>query len=405
MPIAATKRTKPKTKTVLVATIAFAMVSCATSQAERKRDHHDGQRAYAQNQHHNPGVTVTTTAATAVEIETRTLDELYAAAVKEGGNLVLWAGGDKPDQQDYIISKFRKAFPEMKVSVTVDLSKYFDARFDNALENGGERWAVPDVIQLQTLHDFDYWTERGELMAYKPKDWDKVYPGYKDPHGHWTGLYGVSFSNLINVDLIEEGKAPRDALDYLNPDFKGKVILTYPHDDDAVLYQFWHLKQKYGWDYLEKLVASNPVWVRGTSMPYVAISSGWYGASFTTSWALVPFPNSPARFLLPEKDFFLSWIQSSAIPKRANNKASAKLYMSWMLSKDFQSQWLQWPVRVDVTAPGSYQSIQHHNTDPVDFHKWMQNRPRAERFRGQMEQLIGPIQGISPLEMDYTVKP
>jgi hypothetical protein len=46
--------------------------------------------------------------------------------------------------------------------------------------------------------------------------------------------------------------------------------------------------------------------------------------------------------------------------------------------------------------------VQRHNTDPVDFHKFMQNRAMVERFRGQMEQLIGPAAGVSPLEMDYS---
>ncbi|WP_282606295.1 ABC transporter substrate-binding protein [Pelagibius sp. Alg239-R121] len=342
------------------------------------------------------------TAAPAVEIESRTLDQLYTAAKEEGGNLVLWAGGDKPDQSDFILDMFKEDFPDINVIHRVDLSKYHAPRFDNALENGGE---VPDVIQLQTLYDFDYWTRRGELLAYKPKDWDKVYPAYRDPNGHWTGLFGVSFSNLINTDLIGEDKAPRDAMDYLDPALKGKVILTYPHDDDAVLYQFWHLKQKYGWDYLEKLVANEPVWVRGTSMPYVAIGSGWYPASFTTSWSLVPFQDSPVKFLLPKKDFFLTWIQTAAIPAKAKNKATAKLYTSWMLSKRFQSKWLQWPVRTDVEAPGGFKAVQHHNTSPEDFHRFMLDRATQERFRFQMEQLVGPIEGVSPLDMDYGLKP
>ncbi len=347
---------------------------------------------------------VISTAASAVEIETRTLDELYAAAIEEGGNLLLAPGGDKPDQSDFILDMFKAAFPEINVTHKVDLSKFHAPRIDNALEKEGDE-DVPDVIQFQTLHDYDYYAERGLLMAYKPRDWDKVYPDYKDPHGRWTGLFGVSFSNLINTDVIDEDKAPRDAMDYLDPALKGEVILTYPHDDDAVLYQFWNLKQKYGWDYLEKLVATEPVWVRGTSMPYVAVGSGWYGASFTTSWALVPFPDSPARFLLPEEDYFLTWFQTAAIPKKAKNKAAAKLYMSWMLSKDFQSRWLQWPVRMDVEAPGGYKSVHHHNTSPADFHRFMLKREMLERFRFQMEQLIGPLEGVSPLDMDYSVKP
>lgn len=75
-----------------------------------------------------------------------------------------------------------------------------------------------------------------------------------------------------------------------------------------------------------------------------------------------------------------------------------------MLSKDFQTQWLQWPVRVDVEAPGGYKSVQDHNTSPADFHRFLLDRVTQERFRFRMEQLVGPLKGVSPLEMDYSVK-
>ncbi|MEO0901765.1 MAG: hypothetical protein AAFY00_06960, partial [Bacteroidota bacterium] len=47
-----------------------------------------------------------------VEIETKPLDELYKDALEEGGEFVLRAGGDKPDQIDYYLDKFKKRFPK-----------------------------------------------------------------------------------------------------------------------------------------------------------------------------------------------------------------------------------------------------------------------------------------------------
>lgn len=347
---------------------------------------------------------IVSTLSVASDIETRSLDELYAAALKEGGNLVIRAGGDKPDQIDYYLDMFKKRFPKINVTHSVDVSINHAPRYDNALAAGGEK-NIPDVIQFQTLHDFHYYVENDLLEVYKPKNWDKVFPDHKDPHGRWTGLYGVTFSNYINTDMIPEDKAPRDAIDYLNPELEGKVILTYPHDDDAVLYQFWNLKEKYGWEYLEKLVATNPTWVRGTAWPYVAINNGWYAASFTTFWAFEPFPNSNTRFMLPEEDYFLTWFQTAAIPKQAKNKAAAKLYLNWMLSEEFQAKWLQFPVRKDIEAPGGYKSVLNHNTSPGDFHRWMLKRDIVERFRMQMLQLIGPVHGPTPVDIDYSVKP
>ncbi|WP_209000589.1 ABC transporter substrate-binding protein [Labrenzia sp. DG1229] len=192
-----------------------------------------------------------TGSALATEIETKSLDELYAEAIAEGGDLVIRAGGDKEDQADYYLDMFRKRFPDIQLTHSVDLSFYHASRYDNA-RNDEDTSEVPDIIQLQTLHDYDYYAERGLLEAYKPRNWEKVYPDYKDPHGNWIGLFGVAFTNVFNSKLIDEVDAPRDALDYLDPALKGKIILTYPHTDDAVLYQFWNLKEKYCWEYLNR---------------------------------------------------------------------------------------------------------------------------------------------------------
>ncbi|MEM8489390.1 MAG: ABC transporter substrate-binding protein [Pseudomonadota bacterium] len=338
----------------------------------------------------------------ASDIETKSLDELYADALAEGGVFVLRAGGDKADQIDYYFDKFKARFPELKAIHSVDVSINHAPRYDNA-RAAGDGELVPDVIQFQTLHDFEYYAERGLLISYKPKHWDKVFPDHKDPHGRWTSVYGVTFSNYVNLDLV--ASPPRDALDYLDPSLKGKIILTYPHDDDAVLYQFWNLKEKYGWDYLEKLVANDPVWVRGTAMPYVAINNGWYAASFTTFWAFESSSDSKTRFLLPEEDYFLTWFQTAAIPTQAKNKASAKLYLNWMLSEEMQGTWLQFPVRYDIEAPAGYRTVLQQNTSPGDFRRFMMKRDMLERFRLQMRQLIGEASGPTPVDIDYGRKP
>lgn len=164
-------------------------------------------------------------AASAVEIETKTLDQLYADALAEGGEFVLRAGGDEPTQIDYYLDRFKARFPELKVTHSVDVSINHAPRYDNARAAGG-RENVPDVIQFQTLHDFNHYMEQGLLDAYKPANWDKVYPDHKDPHGRWAGLYGVTFSNYVNLDMVDPENPPRDALDYLDPALKGQIILT-----------------------------------------------------------------------------------------------------------------------------------------------------------------------------------
>lgn len=48
----------------------------------------------------------------------------------------------------------------------VDVSINHAPRFDNA-RAAGSKENIPDIIQFQTLHDFNYYMDRGLLDAYK----------------------------------------------------------------------------------------------------------------------------------------------------------------------------------------------------------------------------------------------
>ncbi|KAL3073436.1 hypothetical protein niasHT_038574 [Heterodera trifolii] len=197
--------------------------------------------------------------------ETRTLDELYNAALKEGGKFILYAGGDYPGDIDGIKGAFEARFPGITMEVIVDYSKFHGPRIDIQLGNNS---LVPDVVQLQTLHDFPRWKKQGVLMQYRPKGWSAIYEDYRDPDGYFTGIMIVMFSNNINTRLVpNESDWPRNATDCLKPLFaNGTIIQTYPNDDDAVLFWFKQVVDKYGWDYMTKLAAQKPVMVRGTGV-------------------------------------------------------------------------------------------------------------------------------------------
>jgi hypothetical protein len=99
----------------------------------------------------------------------QTLQDLYQAALKEGGTLTVYAGGDEVSQGFGIKAGFERQFPGMKLNIVVDLSKYHDARIEEELLR---KDLQVDVAQLQTLHDFDDWAARGLLLPYKPIGWD-----------------------------------------------------------------------------------------------------------------------------------------------------------------------------------------------------------------------------------------
>jgi ABC-type Fe3+ transport system substrate-binding protein len=325
----------------------------------------------------------------------RSLQDLYQAALQEGGQLTVYAGGDEVTQGFGIKAGFERQFPGMKLDIVVDLSKFHDARIEEELLRKNLK---ADVAHLQTLHDFDDWAARGLLLPYKPIGWDQVPDAYKDPQGRFTALFMLTFANSYNKNLVQAGNAPRDYADFLKPEFKNKIIIAYPHDDDAVLYVFDKIIQKYGIDFIEKLQANGVQWVRGTQTPRDAVEVGKYAVSTGTSGPFVPVEAANTRFVLPTNDPFLTWAQTGAIFKDAKHPAAAKLYVSWRLSLPENATPRQFPLRRDVTPPPGFKTIDKYNTSPADFLAFMRDRARVERLKSLFERLIGPVQGISPLK-------
>ncbi|KAJ4112379.1 hypothetical protein NW765_015449 [Fusarium oxysporum] len=69
------------------------------------------------------------------EVETRSIDQIYKAALEEGGVVTTWFGGDEKNQEDAVKKAFETAFPVIKLNLTVDLSKYLDGNIDQQLAN------------------------------------------------------------------------------------------------------------------------------------------------------------------------------------------------------------------------------------------------------------------------------
>lgn len=168
-------------------------------------------------------------------IENRTIDEIYKAALAEGGTVTVWAGGDEKNQQNSLKQAFEAAFPGITMNVTVDVSKYHDGKIDQQLDSGN---VFVDATYLQTLHDFPRWAQQGSLLNYAPVGFDQIHPAFKSTDASWYGLFfiqwGISY-NSAKIPGIDIAEYP----DFLQEGLKDKLVLTYPNDDDAVLFQFY----------------------------------------------------------------------------------------------------------------------------------------------------------------------
>jgi ABC-type Fe3+ transport system substrate-binding protein len=90
---------------------------------------------------------------------------------------------------DLIINFFQNRFPDIKLNLTGDLSKYLDSKIDIAYQLSQDKDNGADVAVLQTLHDFPRWKAQSRLMPYKVASWNDIYPEFVDPDGAYTGIF------------------------------------------------------------------------------------------------------------------------------------------------------------------------------------------------------------------------
>ncbi|WP_166332675.1 ABC transporter substrate-binding protein [Sphingobacterium chungjuense] len=322
------------------------------------------------------------------------IQRLYRAAVDAGETeITIWGGGDTPTQLNWIINEWEATFPEIKINIRVDLSKFLDVEIDQELANNT---LTPDIVHIQTVQNFHRWKAEGHLENYKPWAWDLIPSALKDPDGAFTPVYYITFAMLANRNNVSA--LPETYADLLTPEYRNNLILTYPHDDDAVIFLWKKIIDQYGWEYVDRILEQNPRWVRGTAGPHNQVRFGNELASFGTAGVFDTTRDNGAQVILPRVDPFVTWGQTAGIFKLTKNKNAAKLYLNWLLSPRIQRDvWIEWSIRTDLPIKGGYDFRTFQNTSPIEYVQFLLDTEAYNEIYRQMEERIGPVQGGSPL--------
>lgn len=97
-------------------------------------------------------------------------------------------------QGDGVRSAWEARFPDIKLNLTVDLSKYHDNRIDRAFY---EQKHVVDVAVLQTLQDFPRWKQENRLLFYKSNTFMDLLGGEKDLDGAFLPVQISTVTRLL----------------------------------------------------------------------------------------------------------------------------------------------------------------------------------------------------------------
>ena len=193
--------------------------------------------------------------------------------------LVFYSGGPAAPHENRA-KEFMQKYPGITVTVTGGFSNLLNERIEKQMADGK---LEVDMAFFQTVQDFVAWKRQGRLLAFKPEGFDQIMPNFRDENGTYMALSANALTYAYNTAAVRAEDAPKSAPDFLKPMFAGKVITVYPADDDAALYLFHLIVQKYGWGWMDKYMATKPSFIQGHLPVARSVASGESIATFDAS--------------------------------------------------------------------------------------------------------------------------
>jgi ABC-type Fe3+ transport system substrate-binding protein len=316
-----------------------------------------------------------------------TLDQLYQKAKVEK-ELVFYAGGPAAPHEARA-KAFMQRFPGIAVSVTGGFSNVLNERIEKQM---AAKRLVVDMAFFQTVQDFVAWKKQGKLIHFKPDGFDQILPNLRDPDGAYMSLAAIAVSYAYNTKLVRPADVPKSALDFLKPAFQGKLITTYPHDDDASLYLFHLIVKKYGWGWMDRYMANKPNFVQGHLSVARSIAGGKMAATLDatiTSIGALKRKGAPVEIAFSAADETPVFSLTGGIFKDAPHPNAAKLYLSWYLAKEQQARIGTFSPRRDVPPPAGFKPLTSYKIANA-YRDFVTDEKLVADLRKRFETVIGP---------------
>jgi ABC-type Fe3+ transport system substrate-binding protein len=318
----------------------------------------------------------------------QSLDELYAKAKGEGA-FAFYVGGPTAPWEARA-KAFEDKYPGIKISIGGGFSNVLDQKIDQQF--AANKLEV-DAAILQTIADFVRWKHDGRLAAFEPPGFDKMDAAFKDADGTYWATMVNAVPYMYNTERVAAADIPNSALDFLKPQFVGKIVTAYPADDDVTLWVFNHIVQKYGWGYMDKYMAAKPNFIQGHLGEQRSIGAGQNLVTFDSILDIthtLKRQGMPVDSHFPSDDALPIWPLCGAIFKDAPHPNAAKLFLSWLLEPEQQSTLPTWSPRSDVPPPQGFKPILSYQV-ANDYRDFLTNQTEVAALRQRFEGYSGPI--------------
>jgi iron(III) transport system substrate-binding protein len=252
------------------------------------------------------------------------------AAKKEG--TVVWYATMNTKDMTITADEFMRTHPGIKVESLRLGSSQLPARVSTEQRAGkynadvisGDQFQVSQLIGI------------GAFDKFEPPDAGKFIKGTVDPNGYWTNLYQNTTVLAWNPDKLRADhlKPPTSFADFAKPEWKGK----FGFDTGALNWYMGTLEvDKNAADVVKKIAANAPVKTSGHTQTVASLEAGEFDAT-PTAYGYMAAQEKRAHkaidFANPNP-LFVS-LNPVGIAKNAPHPNAAKVFITWLLSKDGQ---------------------------------------------------------------------
>jgi iron(III) transport system substrate-binding protein len=283
-------------------------------------------------------------------------------------------------------------YTAMDLAFAQQLAKAFEAKFSGiavrversgaeriftriAQEYGSNINAV-DVVNTADAAHCIVWKRNNWLAPYLPEEVAKHFDkSYYDPDAlHVTTRILVSPLGY-NTNLVKPEEAPKSFADLLDPKWAGKLVKGHPAYSGTIMNATFQIARDLGWDYLEKLARQRVMQVQSATDAPKKISLGERAVMVDGAGYLViryKEEGQPVDIVYPEEGTPLA-ASPSAVFKAAPNPNAARLFQSWMHSREGQ----QTVVDVARQYSAHAQTVEKPGVRPLSQIKLMKEDPEG----------------------------
>ena len=154
---------------------------------------------------------------------------------------------------------------------------------------------------------------------------------------------------------------------------------------------------KYGWAYMDHYIKQKPKFLQGHLDVARSLGSGerLVSVSATVSNTLdVQRAGGKVAMVAPEDDFLPVSFTAEAILKEAPHPNAAKLYVTWLLSKEWQSRAGVYSSRSDVPPPAGLPPLSSYRLEER-YLEFVSGEDQLTDLRKRYKSYVGPFATVS----------